>query len=137
MQEFQTRLKDIRESLGMETAIIASIDGNEYQIQLVDSKIPVFKPGDVFELSNTYCEAVKLEQKTITYNNVGAMPKMRLHPVYVMMQLLSYIGTPINNNGAFWGTLNFSSTTKRESGFTDDEIKLCEAFAQQIGKNLS
>ncbi len=59
---------------------------------------------------------------------------MLLHPVYVAMQLLSYIGTPIYQDGELWGTLNFSATEARNNDFDYKDIKTVEQLAKLYGQ---
>lgn len=137
MNRLHQELEQLRKELQLETAIVSKIEGDQYTIQDVDSELPVFNIGDVFELQNTYCSAVHASSQTIVYNNVGEMEEMLLHPVYVAMQLLSYIGTPILLDGKIWGTLNFSSTLLRKEDFSYAEIKSVESLAKQYSEVLS
>lgn len=81
MNRLHQELEQLRKELQLETAIVSKIEGDQYTIQDVDSELPVFNIGDVFELQNTYCSAVHASSQTIVYNNVGEMEEMLLHPV--------------------------------------------------------
>lgn len=94
--------------------------------------MPIFNPGDSFPLKDTYCAAVCETDDVITYTNVGKIQEMQLHPVYVLLQLESYIGVPIRCKGETCGTLNFSSTDIREQAFTEQEIKQVTELARII-----
>lgn len=131
---FKQQMHNLRKVLGMETAIVARIEDGNYEIVELDSDLPVFNVGDQFELCNTYCTAVYTSQETIVYNNVGEIEEMLLHPVYVAMQLLSYIGTPIYQDGELWGTLNFSATEARNKDFDYKDIKTVEQLAKLYGQ---
>ncbi|NTS75546.1 GAF domain-containing protein [Catenovulum sp. SM1970] len=137
MEQYQAQIAELRKKLALETAIISNIEGKTYTIKAIDSAMPVFKVGDAFELKDTYCSAVCDKKQTVVYNNVGKMEEMLLHPVYVMMQLLSYVGTPIRQGDKIWGTLNFSSTEAREQGFSKAEIEAVESLAEAISHSLS
>lgn len=122
----------------MHTGIVSEIHGQRYLIKSVYSKMgDVFSPGQEFELADTYCAAVSKTRKTITYKQVGAIPAMILHPVYVAVQLESYIGTPLyDKDKAFIGTLNFSSHAIRRNDYSREEIALIERMANKISQVL-
>ncbi len=124
--------------LNLETGIVSRIEGDEYIIRQTWSSLgDIFSPGDAFELNNTYCEAVARRNKTVTYIQVGAIPEMRLHPVYVAVQLESYIGCPLlDPQGKVMGTLNFSSHATRSAHFSDIEIETIESMARHISEVL-
>lgn len=126
------------DAFNMHTGIVSEIHDQRYVIKAVFSKLgDVFEPGQEFALSDTYCAAVGKTHKTITYKQVGAVPSMVLHPVYVAVQLESYIGTPLyDQNKAFVGTLNFSSHAIREQDFSRDSIELIERMAEKISQVL-
>ena len=137
MQAFQEELETLRNELGQETAIVSHIDGETYTIILTDSVVPAFSPGDTFELKDTFCADVTNEKRTMVYNNVSSISSLLLHPCYVVMQLLAYIGAPIVVDGKVWGTLNFSSTSARDIPFSDDDIRKVEDLANRISQSLS
>lgn len=121
------------EQFDMKTGIISKVIDNRYIIRAVYSDMgDIFSAGMEFELQNTYCESVIKSQDFVSYLQVGKIPTMVLHPVYVAVQLESYLGTPLYNNGQIDGTLNFSSFKVREQAFTDDEITLIKSMARKI-----
>lgn len=122
--------------LGLETGIVSRIVGDTYTVQSVVGGGDAITEGDVYELGNTYCDAVARYRHTIMYSHVGALADMRTHPVYEGMALESYIGVPIEVDGEFHGTLNFSSTRIRHSGFQAHEIELIELMADGVGRLL-
>ncbi len=105
--------------LKLETGIISEVNGSDYTIRQVTSKMgDIFSVGDNFDLCETYCAAVVKEGKTITYIQVGIILKMIIHPVYKAVQLESYIGAPIHDHNArVTGTVNFSSHAVRSDNF--------------------
>lgn len=127
------------DALNLETGIISRIDGDAYVIQQSFSKLgDIFKVGDEFELQNTYCEAVVKRKQPVTYIQVGAVPEMRLHPVYIAVQLESYIGCPLFDvDNKVIGTVNFSSHMIRETEFNEDEIELVNTLAKHISQRIS
>jgi len=122
--------------LNLETAIISQIHNQVYVIQQAKSQLgDIFSAGDKFDLKDTYCEAVARTGKTITYIQVGAIPEMQLHPVYMAVQLESYIGAPIyDSQKSIIGTLNFSDHGVRQVKFTQDEIDFIEQMAGKFSE---
>ena len=123
--------------LNLETGIISQITGQTYTIRSVQSVLDSLAANQEFHLANTYCAAVVRDHKTVTYQHVGQMDDMQNHPVYQTLCLESYLGTPIWVNGEIYGTLNFSSTTVRENGFSQHEHEIIELMAQSIGRFLA
>lgn len=123
--------------LGLETGIISQIVDQTYTIRSVRSNLTSLAADQVFTLADTYCAAVVREHQTITYKHVGDIDAMKGHPVYRMLHLETYLGTPIWVNGAIYGTLNFSSTQIRHQGFPRHEQEIIELMAQSIGRFLA
>ncbi|AWB66410.1 hypothetical protein C2869_08200 [Saccharobesus litoralis] len=138
LQQIVSIISTLRQTLNMETAIVSKIElkAGRYTIQAVESVMNVFKPNDEFALQDTYCAAVMDCEDTITYTNVGKIEKMQLHPVYTLLQLESYIGTPIKKDGQAYGTLNFSSTDIRQQPFSEIELNQVKIAANQIAELL-
>jgi GAF domain-containing protein len=117
----------------METGIISQIDGKKYIIKAVYSSLgKIFTPDMEFELQDTYCAQVEKYKKIITYQHVGQIEEMLLHPVYVALQLESYIGIPLFKDGMFMGTLNFTSHEVRKNPFTKEEINIAKHMALKV-----
>lgn len=118
----------------LHTGIVSLTQGNRYIIKAAYSKLgDVFKPGMEFELKNTYCDAIVRKKQTITYERVGAIPNMKLHPVYTSFQLESYIGTPIyGDDEVIIGTLSFSSHDIRNVPFDDHEKGMIEKMGERV-----
>jgi len=130
----QAGLKLGCEYLGMETGIVSNISGDTYTIKAVYSSMgDIFSPGMEFELKNTYCETVVKNKEVVTYMQVGSIPEMVLHPVYVAVQLESYMGLPIyNKQNQISGTLSFSSHKINHEAFSADDIALFTKMAEKI-----
>jgi len=126
------------DSLNMESAIISQVKHREYIIQQLASRQgKLYSMGEHFDLSNTYCEAVVRQHKTINFNQAGNIPEMRLHPVYQSEHLESYIGTPVHNReDGVIGTLSFSDHKIRPGNFSENEINFIEIMASRIGKEI-
>jgi len=127
------------EYLNLEAGIISRVNNRDYIIlQAVSILGKIASPGKHFELSNTYCEAVARQHKTITYIQVGNIPEMRLHPVYQTMHLESYIGSPIKgDDGGVIGTISFTSHNARAMNFSKDEIEFIEIIAKRLAEEFN
>lgn len=121
------------EQFDMKTGIISKVVDNRYIIRAVYSTMgDIFSAGMEFALQNTYCKAVIHNEDFVSYLHVGRIPTMILHPVYVAVQLESYMGVPLYNHGQIDGTLNFSSFQVREQAFSDEEITLIKSIGKKI-----
>jgi hypothetical protein len=118
----------------LHTGIVSTTINSRYVIKASYSELgDVFKPGDDFDLENTYCDALVKQKKTITYESVGDMPNMRLHPVYTAFQLESYIGTPVYGvDQKIIGTISFSSHDVRNALFDESEHTMIERMSKKI-----
>ena len=86
------------------TGIVSKIDGSHYRIMAVASPLNL-EVGHEFACEDTYCSEVINKMATVTFNHVGSMDSMKDHPVYLNLQLESFMGTPILVNGTLYGTL--------------------------------
>ena len=89
------------------------------------------------DYQDTYCAEVIEKQTTLSFHHVGAMKKMKEHPVYQNLRLESFISTPIFVNGKIFGTLNFSDTTPRKREFQSHEREIIELMARNMGHSLA
>ncbi|MGK7935066.1 MAG: chemotaxis protein CheB [Xenococcaceae cyanobacterium] len=122
--------------LGMATGIVSEVNKCIYKIISVQSPLAL-SVGYETPCTDTYCAEVVETKTTVTFAEVGKLESMQNHPVYLNFKLESFIGTPIFVDGNLYGTLNFSDTTPRESGFTSAEIKIVELMARDIGNSLT
>lgn len=120
----------------LKVGIVSKIHADEYVICDTISEDGAIKKGDVFSVEGTYCREVVKSNSVIGFPHVGNMPDMRDHPVYVNMNLESYISAPISVHGHLFGTFNFSSTEPRKHGFSEHERDLISMMAKSIGSFL-
>ncbi|WP_337925081.1 diguanylate cyclase [Serratia fonticola] len=122
-------LKAFNLSLG----IISQIEGDRYFLLAVSPTGKKISAGMIFELKNTYCQRVVSERRIISIEHAGEHPDFNTHPVYIGMQLESYISAPIWVREKIWGTLNFSSTQIRTVSFSEDDYEFISLMAEGIG----
>jgi PAS domain S-box-containing protein len=120
--------------LGMETGIISMVDADRFVIHAAISPITALSPGSSFPIPETYCDRVIRTASTVCYAHVGNDTEMRNHPVYVNLQLESYLGTPIFVRDRIYGTLSFLSARPRTQDFFPREIEIIELMARSIGR---
>ena len=120
----------------MEIGIVSRIEGDAYHICDAISPGNTLSAGDIFPLKDTYCHEVCKSDEVIGFPHVGALEKMKSHPVYQNMRLESYISAPIYKENRLFGTLNFTSTQIRKNGFSEHERDLISLMANAIGSFL-
>lgn len=93
--------------LDLEIGIISRIENSKYTI-IGSSGHKDIHPGMIFNLENTYCQAVVAEKKIISVNNAGHHPLLKTSCLFIHVTE-SYIAAPIFVRNNIWGTINFSS----------------------------
>jgi PAS domain S-box-containing protein len=119
------------------TGIVTRIEDEICTIYAFKSNLPSLKVDLQIPLKDTYCDRAAKNRQTIVYNRVGKMKEIKNLPLYQLLKLESYIGTPILVNEVVYGTLSFSSTRARNKNFSDREQEFIELMAQSIGKYIA
>ncbi|MDJ0733149.1 MAG: response regulator [Nostocaceae cyanobacterium] len=124
---------------GLEIGILSKIENNSYEVIAVqiptDSPLQIY-PGDIFDLSQTYCNETLRVNKPICILKAGDNIKWKNHPCYINNQLESYIGTTVIVGGVIYGTLNFSSWSPKLSSCRAVQIELLRLMAQWLGGEI-
>ena len=128
-------------SLGCETfelplALVSRIQEQDYLVEYAKTPGGEVKPGDSFELGNTYCFHTLNADAPIAYSEAGKSD-ISEHPCYKNFGLESYIGAPLIVNGERYGTLNFSGPESHPQPFTQDDLELVRLFSQWVGNELT
>lgn len=119
---------------GLETGIVSHINEKEiYHVMDVISPVEALVVGLEFPLEDTYCREVYNTEKVLGFPCVGDLDFMKCHPVYVQLKLEAYLSAPIYVEDKLYGTFNFTSTNRREHGFSQNEHNLIELMANSIG----
>lgn len=121
--------------LGMEVGILSRIDGSTYTVMAVH-------PGDALEVGATFDLGLTFCQVTWTRGRLLAVPDLvvtehHTHPAYRHFGVAAYIGAPVHVDGEPYGTVNFSSSTPRQRGWSDQDRGLVLRFARQVGASLA
>ncbi|MDJ0596918.1 MAG: CheR family methyltransferase, partial [Pleurocapsa sp. MO_226.B13] len=122
--------------LNLSTGIISEIDDYIYKIVAVETPLDL-KVGYEVSCQEPYCTEVINPLSTTTFNRMADIESMKNHPIYLSLKFESFISTPIFVDDNLYGTLNFSDTTPRDSGFSPEEIKIVELMARDIGNSIS
>lgn len=133
---FTAEMSELNQRFGSDFAIISHIEHNRYTVVEVASKLDIIAQGAEFKTEETYCNEVVNRNDLVTYNEVGSISAMVLHPIYTAMQLEAYIGEPLHSNGQVIGTLNFSGFAAKEPKFTEEEIQQVKNLAREIEQNI-
>lgn len=120
--------------LEAETGIIYNIINDKYRVLEFFSTIgaPNLK-GEILNLSDTFCEFTIKENKVLSVNDIKSDNKYNMHPCSTQFGLGSYIGIPISFNDSEIGTLNFSSSKRKETPFSQSD----RDFVQYLGQWVS
>ena len=124
---------------GLDIGILSKITDNSYEVFAVEITQDILikiSPGDVFDLSQTYCNETVRVNKPICILQAGTSNEWRNHPCYTDFQLESYLGTTVIVGGAIYGTLNFSSHVPKLSSCTSVKIELLSLMAQWLGGEI-
>ncbi len=132
-ETYHAILNEGLKAFDLSLGIISQIKGESYSLLAVSPTGKEISAGMVFELKNTYCQRVFSERRIISIEHAGEDPDFNTHPVYISMQLESYISAPIWIREKIWGTLNFSSTQIRTVSFSEDDYKFISLMAEGIG----
>lgn len=122
------------EYLGMQQGIISRITGDDYEVAVQASPPGTLTDGQRFTLAETYCDIVLRSGDLVAIPHT-AQSEHVAHPAYALLGLESYVGVPIEVDGAVIGTLNFSSPEPRPRPFTRAEldfVRLLVAWAASV-----
>ena len=125
-----------RRLLGQTNGNDSLIEDGDYEVLAVQPGDGGISTGDHFPLGDTYCSTVVSKQGSVALHHVGELEEMRSHPVYVGMQLESYIAVPLYVQGEIFGTLNFSDPVPRHEPFSIEEMEFLELMGKSLGQAL-
>lgn len=134
--QLQEILKFATNLLSMEVGIISEIKGDSYKVYDVYSPDGNIPKGQVFDLTDTYCEITLTQDTIIAFDSVINTPYSN-HPCYSKFQLLAYVGVAIRIDGKIFGTLNFSSSKILAQPVTQGEKDFVLLLSEWIGAALS
>lgn len=129
--KFKSVLKICCKAFNLDFGIISKIQDNDYHVIAVFDETTNLAPGEIFDLSNTYCAI------TLVQNNIVTIEEMKHsafagHPCYKHFNLETYIGIPLVVNGQVFGTINFSSPKPRRKKFSFSEKDFLRLVANWV-----
>lgn len=126
-----------RERYDAMMGIVSHIREGAYNVVAVSSCTEIPKVGDNYNLDAVYCREVFEKKQTVAHTEIDGVPGMCLHPLYDSIPCEFYISAPIIVFGRVWGTLNFTSLKKRDTPFSEDDIRFIEAQAKRLSEQLA
>ncbi|MEG3857708.1 response regulator [Microcoleus sp. herbarium12] len=100
---------------GMDIGLLGRVLGDRYEVlaAYVPSDFPFgFAKGDGFALSRTFEREVLRSIEPISIESAGTT-EWRNHPAYAVRRLEAFVGTRVIVQGRIFGTLSFTSRTKK------------------------
>ena len=136
---FERKISDLLalgcEYLHLEIGILSTIEGDSYSVLHAHSPDGTVRPGQVFALSDTYCEQTIAASGPIGFAQASGSDRER-HPAYRSTQMEAYVGVAVTVDGQLFGTVNFSSRYPRSQRFSEQEITVVRLMGQWIGYEL-
>ena len=132
----QRVLDSVRETLDLDAGLVASVDDDDYEITTVSAPDMPLSAGDQFSPEETFCDLVVDRDEPVSFRSADH-GDAETHPAYETQDIESYLGAPIEVDGALYGTLNFSGSNVRDRPFSAFETTLVRLLAQWIGTELS
>ncbi len=125
-----------RDQFKMDLGIFSKIDFKErkYYVENVSQDESFAKPGEVFNLDDTYCLNVLEKNGSVLIDDIRNEERCEF-PAYARFNHVSYVGAPVYVNGKIHGTLHFSGF---KVGYTlnDRDKDIVNLMAQWLGTEL-
>ena len=120
---------------GLDMGLLAHIEAERYEVVAAFSPGDAIRPGDVFDLGQTYCRDVLHSGFPIGFEHAGAS-EWAVHPCYAAFHLEAYLGTPVVVGDRIYGTLNFSSPVPHPQLFKPSDKEFLRLMAQWVGGEI-
>ena len=123
------------EVFGLPYGILSHVRGQDYRIRHATSPDGSLAADQHFPLGHTYCVHTLAAEGPLGFPHV-ARSTIRTHPCYQVQGMEAYLGVPVHQGEAVYGTLNFSSPEPR-APFSDFEWHLLQLMGQWISDALT
>jgi len=136
-QQLREVLSSINQYFDLPIGIISRIEGDNYIVEYAisnDDEIQIGQ-GTIFPFDKTYCSIAFAQNDPVAIQYM-AESEYATHPCYREFGLESYIGSPIWVAGKKYGTINFSSPSKRPIPFSENDIDFMRLVARWVGTTL-
>lgn len=121
------------EYVGLETGLLAHVDGTDYEVAAAVDPTDSHGVGTVYELDRTVCATTVENHSTVTAFPGLANSDHRSHLASDTVR--SYLGVPVTVDGETYGTVNFSAPTPHRA-FEPDEREYVELIAEWVGREI-
>ncbi|MFB6193842.1 MAG: PAS domain S-box protein [Halobaculum sp.] len=123
------------EYFGLDTGILAHVEGTDYRVEAVVDETDEHEPDAVYDLEATMCETTLASDTTepVAFADVTETDH-RNHPAATDVR--AYIAAPVLVDGEQYGTVNFSMDRRRTAPFRTSEREFVTLLAQWIGSEM-
>lgn len=123
--------------LNMDLAVISEISLETYTVKhFVSSDKTDLNEGDVYKLSDTFCELVVDSDDPLCITDVSNSAYTD-HPCHALFGIEAYLGINYTVNGEKRGTVNFSSPVAKEGKFDTYDLEFISLFSKWIGYTIT
>ncbi len=133
--QLQMALEWSTQELGMELGIISHIQNDAYTIRKFWPNSSGLEEDQRFDLENTYC-SLAIKDDDVFFVNHMAESEFNEEACYQNFKLEAYIGKPFHLDGSLYGTINFSSSSPKEGGFSEEEIMFVRLLAGWVSQTI-
>lgn len=139
MMDWNNWLNDGCQALGMQSGIVTVCCGRHLTVVHHADRCDLVTTGDSYDRANTFCNQVMVGRNCFTYNApAGFRERFRLGNMEIVTSIQAYIGFPLIVRDNVFGTLSFSSTERKNEGFSAHDLFLVEMMAgDYVHYNLS
>jgi len=121
---------------GVETGILARIEGERFEVLHARSTDDALAPGLVCAVCDTFCDEAVRSEEPLAFEHAGAST-WKEHPAYAAFKTEAYLGTKVWTADAVCGTLCFASKQPRAQPFTAADKEFVRLMAQWIGGEIA
>ncbi|SDS63361.1 PAS domain S-box-containing protein [Halopseudomonas sabulinigri] len=123
------------EHLQLSLGLVSRIEGAVYTVEASYAAEAPPTPGTRFDFDQTYCSLTYQANDVVAIDSMGSS-RFSGHPCYQHFALEAYIGIPLLVAGERWGTLNFSSSARRNPPFDEVDLEFMRLSARWISSLL-
>ena len=123
------------EYFGLDTGILARVDGRDYEAEAVVDATGTHEVGATYALGETMCEATLEGRRTepLAFADVADTERCD-HPAAASIS--AYIAAPVVVGDETYGTVNFSMATPRATPFRPVEREFVTLVAEWVGTEI-
>ncbi|MFC6952425.1 PAS domain S-box protein [Halorubellus litoreus] len=125
-----------REQLGMEFALLARADGEDFHVRAASPPEWPFVEGETYPLSDTVCRRVVETEESQRFAHLSTeAPELTDSLSHADVDMESYVGMPVHVDGELYGTLAFYGPEPGEP-VDDWEMTVMELMGNWVGNEL-